>query len=269
MRIRTVMARGVEFGAGPAKICVPVVAYSREELEGQLALVREAACDLIEFRADYYLSGAADTKDAGDLIKEALLRIREVLPEKPLLFTLRTKAEGGAWEGSKEVYRDLAVSAAAAGLADLVDLEYLFLKRECTEEERMDLLDVLHSRGAAVILSSHDFSKTPGTEEMTDLLRGMQQMGADITKMAVMPRTGQDVIRLMEVSVRMAEQFADRPYITISMGQMGMISRIGCSLTGSCITFASAGTSSAPGQLMSGQLRGMLKTLSCRENDDW
>ena len=83
----------------------------------------------------------------------------------------------------------------------------------------------------------------------------------DIAKLAVMPVSRGDVLRLLEVSVRMHENFADRPFITMSMGKLGGISRLAGSFDGSAITFATCGRASAPGQIPSEALMGILKLL--------
>ena len=62
----------------------------------------------------------------------------------------------------------------------------------------------------------------------------MQDYGADIPKMAVMPKSKQDVLTLLSATLEMSEQFADRPIITMSMAGTGVVSR----LTGE--TFGSA-----------------------------
>ena len=78
-------------------------------------------------------------------------------------------------------------------------------------------------------------------------MRKMQEMGGDVVKLAVMPETGEDVLRLMAASLDMRERYADRPFVTMSMGPMGAVTRISGGLTGSAITFGTAGEASAPG----------------------
>ena len=60
----------------------------------------------------------------------------------------------------------------------------------------------------------------------------------------------------------MKERYADRPYITMSMGKLGLVSRISGELTGSAVTFGSASAASAPGQLPVGELRTILSLLA-------
>ena len=102
--------------------------------------------------------------------------------------------------------------------------------------------------GCLVMASNHDFQKTPSTEEMVRRLRRMEELGADAAKLAVMPTNRQDVLNLLQATVTAAETLSV-PVVTMSMGSMGVISRICGSLTGSAMTFASAGEASAPGQI--------------------
>ena len=93
-------------------------------------------------------------------------------------------------------------------------------------------------------------------------MRKMQEMGGDVVKLAVMPETGEDVLCLMAASLDMRERYADRPFVTMSMGPMGAVTRISGGLTGSAITFGTAGEASAPGQLPARKLALCLQILS-------
>ena len=77
----------------------------------------------------------------------------------------------------------------------------------------------------------------------------MQELGADIPKIAVMPRNRRDVLTLLEATEEMASIYADRPIITMSMSGIGSISRLCGEVFGSALTFGSAGQTSAPGQM--------------------
>jgi 3-dehydroquinate dehydratase-1 len=118
-----------------------------------------------------------------------------------------------------------------------------------------------HEKGIKVILCNHDFDKTPSKQEILSRLQQMQLKGADICKIAVMPRNSEDVLTLLEATREMYENYADRPLITMSMGTLGMISRISGQVFGSAATFGSAGTASAPGQISVSELRKLLNTL--------
>ena len=114
-------------------------------------------------------------------------------------------------------------------------------------EDIRTLIEQAHAAGAKVIISSHDFDQTPALEEMCSRLQRMEALGGDIAKLAVMPNDELDVLRLMEASLRAHRQM-QIPLITMSMGSLGMLSRIGGELIHSAVTFASVGKRSAPGQ---------------------
>lgn len=55
----------------------------------------------------------------------------------------------------------------------------------------------IHACGAKVIGSNHDFDKTPAKSDIVFRLRKMQDMEADIPKIAVMPKSRKDVLTLL------------------------------------------------------------------------
>lgn len=238
MAERTVAIRDMILGDGEPKICIPVTARNFNELEGQIGSILESPCDMVEWRADYFEAGVLDW------IGKCLQILRRRLGERPVLFTYRTAAEGGQGRAEAGEYEMLNLEAAATGLADLVDLEWnrgeaLFCR---TAEE-------IHKKNALVVGSFHDFEKTPPEEEIVRILCRIQTLGADISKAAVMPQCEQDVLTLLSASLAMKKRYADRPYITMSMGGLGAFTRLCGSFTGSAVTFATAGPASAPGQM--------------------
>ena len=64
-----------------------------------------------------------------------------------------------------------------------------------------------------------------------------------------MPQSRADVLTLLSATEEMTAHFADRPVITMSMGPLGVISRVSGQSFGSAATFGSAGHARAPGQL--------------------
>lgn len=249
---KTVTVRGVTLGDGLPKICVPITARGKEELKEQAERIRNTPCDMVEWRADYY-----EGIEREGTLTEALAFLRKTLGELPLLFTFRTGEEGGEKAIPMETYRHLNVEAAKSGLADLADLE---LNRG--EELVKEITEKLHQEGVLVIGSFHDFEKTPPKEEITEILCRMQRLGADITKAAVMPRSEEDVLTLLEATLDMKKQYGDRPFITMSMGALGSVSRLSGALTGSALTFATAGRASAPGQMEAELLARLLPSMN-------
>ena len=124
--------------------------------------------------------------------------------------------------------------------ADLIDIEFFTAGNDIRE-----LIDNAHSSGVVVVCSSHDFQKTPDKNELISRMVKMQQVGADLPKVAVMPHDNTDVLTLLSATIEMRNKYFATPIITISMGKLGVASR----LCGSAMTFASAVDSSAPGQI--------------------
>ena len=64
-----------------------------------------------------------------------------------------------------------------------------------------------------------------------------------------MPSNARDVLHLLEATVQLKESCPGYPLVTMAMGGLGTVSRISGQVFGSCMTFASIGKTSAPGQL--------------------
>ena len=127
-----------------------------------------------------------------------------------------------------------------------------------------ELVGLCHEKGVAVVLSNHDFFATPPEEEIFRRLAEMARLGADLPKIALMPQGPEDVLALLSATAR-ARRELDRPVITMSMGPMGVISRLSGQLFGSAATFGSPGRASAPGQVEAAELDRLLRLLSERQ----
>ena len=127
-------------------------------------------------------------------------------------------------------------------------------------EDGKDLAKLAAEKGIKTIFSSHDFLKTPPRDEILSRLEKMEQLGADICKIAVMPHSAGDVLTLLSAT---EERFRAScvPLITMSMGRLGAVSRVCGELIGSCLTFGTLEQASAPGQLPADKLVGMLEML--------
>ena len=232
--ISPVIIRDTVLGRGRPKICVPILSADTEALQKQLLLLRGAPYDLVEWRLDYL----AD--DSVPAVMHAM--IRQEIRSKPLLATFRSAREGGMREIDPDEYVHAYDGILALG-TDLIDVEM-----QQPEGIRDLLIQKAHDHGAYVVMSYHNFESTPPHDEIIRLFTAMQESGADICKIAVMPQTKEDVAALIGASHTMAWNYADRPLISVSMGELGKSSRVACRFTGSCLTFATAGPSSAPGQ---------------------
>ena len=249
--MNTVKVRNIEIGAGIPKICVPIVGVTREEILAAAKNIKSTKADVVEWRVDWY-------EDIFDFTKtEATMQaLREVLGEMPILFTFRTSKEGGEKAIETEAYVELNQNAAKTGLVDLVDVEAF-----TGDDVVKAVVETAHANGVKVIASNHDFHKTPAKEEIVSRLRKMQDLGADIPKIAVMPQNKKDVLTLLAATEEMASEYADRPIITMSMAGTGLISRLCGEVFGSALTFGAVGKASAPGQMNASDLREILTLI--------
>ena len=163
--------------------------------------------------------------------------------------TMRTARDGGAGDADAARYEALLVMLARERLCDALDVEL-----SVGEAAFSRIARAAHEAGMPVIGSCHDFEKTPDAEEMAARLCQMAALGADICKIAVMPRKRRDVVALTAACAQ-ADDALTQPIIAISMGEMGMPTRICAEAMGSCLSFGTAGAASAPGQMEAGALR--------------
>ena len=218
------------------KICVPLVGQTIDALQEECRYLQDKPYDVVEFRVDFFRGVTQD-----GMMMAALQAVRQVLPHSPLLCTFRTKAEGG----------EAAIS----------DCDYAALLTQAVQECMEPVIRLAKEKGVTIVMSSHDFQKTPPFEEIVQRLLGMKQQGADAAKLACMPQCARDVLTLLQATEHVKTLYPDEPLITMAMGQLGVISRISGEVFGSAMTFGAAKKASAPGQLDIATLRDMLQVL--------
>jgi len=236
---------------GIPKLCIPLTGRTVQELQQECRYIQEKPFDIIELRIDYL-----QDVESFAAIDEALKAIRQELPEAALLFTYRSFAEGGESKLSEKFYFQLAQHAIQSSQIDAIDLEYF--QDQC---QLINMITLAKQASVTVILSNHDFTKTPSYDEIVSRLIGMKQLGADVAKLACMPHSAKDVLTLLRATEEVKSRYPQEPLITMSMGSLGMISRISGELFGSALTFGSAKKASAPGQLEAEQLHKILHLL--------
>lgn len=242
--------KGTEVGTGRPLICVPVLEKTKEEVIKEVEYLVKSDADMIEWRLDAF-EHYTDYNE----VREILQQIAPLLKKKLFLYTFRTAKQGGVVSVDRETLNDLHDLAAESECVDLIDLEFF----EATRPEKA--IRRLQRMGVRVIASHHDFQETPDNRILRMLLEQMEAGGADIAKLAVMPKNAGDVLRLMALTNEVREKYPDLPVVTMSMGGLGVLSRIGGELSGSCITFGAHGAVSAPGQLQADELGDILDTI--------
>lgn len=259
--------KNVKFGDGIPKICVPIIGRNDEEIISQAKGILEEidrlaetygrepgrTVSVIEFRADFY-DKVIDEYCLSDILKQ----LREIFKDYLLLFTYRSEDEGGELrhDRAENMKSDIYDWVIKSKCVDIIDIELLSgnyrVVRTATKA---------HDSGIAVLMSNHDFEKTPHDTEIVQRIINMEILGADLLKVASMPKKEFDVRRVMELTEVLAKGELPRelahelnyekithPVITMSMGKLGKISRISGKKTGSAMTFVAIGGESAPGQ---------------------
>ena len=245
------MVKNVNIGDLPVKTIVPITAKTAEQAIAQAKVIASNPdVDLAEFRIDL-LEFSADTKKVIALGQQ----LNQILKDKPLIATIRTHNEGGKMTVSDQDYEKIYREYLKKPFMQLLDIEMF---RDAGSVAKLTKL--AHDKKVLVIMSNHDFAKTPEQQDIENRLLKQDQMGADILKIAVMPKSKQDVFTLMNATLAVSQK-TQKPLLTMSMGQLGTISRVATANMGGSLSFGMIGEASAPGQIDVTQLKQLLKTV--------
>ena len=209
----------------------------------QARLAQQQGAGAAELRADLLADPAQ--------VRAALTAVRAA-SSLPLLLTYRSATEGGQGAGHGQGYEDYLASLLQLRPAvAAVDIEMA-----CPASKA--LVAEAKAGGYDVVGSCHDFTATPNQAQIAEKLVQITAAGADITKVAYMPRTAQDVAALRHAAHDFAGAYPHQPLIAISMGQLGAPSRTDLV---NCLTFATIadGAASAPGQATIAYVRAWLE----------
>lgn len=237
MRAIQVAGRPLAGGALPA-VCAPLVARTRQALLAEAASVAAKQPHLLEWRVDFF-EGIADT----NAVVELAGAIKQAAHGLPLLFTRRSSREGGEpiAVGEEQVIA-LCAAVCASGQVDLVDYE---MSNDAAQVSQVR--DAARAAGVQLVLSFHDFDATPARAVLQQRFALAQQLGADVAKIAVMPRGMDDVLTLLAATLD-ASRTLDIPIVSMAMGGAGAVTRLAGGLFGSALSFAVGQHASAPGQ---------------------
>lgn len=240
----------LKLGDGITKVAVPITGATQMEILEQADKVKAADPDLIEWRIDFFEDVTNFEK-----LNETADGLRKTLGDVPLLTTFRTKAEGGELALKTSEYFAICKQIIGFDATDAIDIEW-----NHPADQVKEILDLADEMGIVTIMSNHNFQKTPAKEVIVKRLSDMQSLGADVAKIAVMPNSSTDVITLLEATNE-ASQTLHQPIITMSMGNLGKISRVSGNTFGSSLTFASVGKTSAPGQIPLTEMKKILTNI--------
>ena len=238
---------------GRPKVAVPIVSTQPADIIEECESLKEVPCDMVEWRADYYLSDIedldgylSDMNGYLDMVK-ILDDLNYIADDKPLIFTVRSAAQGGMVQVTREQLESIYGIAAETKLVDFIDIEMMDKDGNVHEEWLRQQIDEAHKHGVKVILSHHDHDKMPAPGELIELVKQMYKLGADICKVAAMAADKTETENLIKVTAYLTKNNIG-PLVMIAMGKAGMVSRVAGGKYGSCITFAAGKSGSAPGQ---------------------
>ncbi|GMH42670.1 hypothetical protein BSKO_10589 [Bryopsis sp. KO-2023] len=219
-----------------AAICTSVTAETVPEALREIEEAERSGADIVELRLDFI----KDIKDKPVETVAALMR----KCTKPYIVTFRPVWEGGNYDGDEKL-RIAALKTACVAGAPMVDIELKAAKAFFDAE-----YDVPST--CKVIISSHDFEKTPSQEELDVLVSKIWKAGAQIAKVAAMAKDITDTHKMINLL-----RNKQGPTIALSMGESGQIMRILAPKYGGFLTFGALGEGreSAPGQPTVRQLR--------------
>ena len=258
--METLNIKNIVLQAGRPKVAVPLVSQLPQELIAECEHAAMLPCDLIEWRADSYLSGLTDLEEVLQT-KEFYLDFLKILDDleyiagdKPLIFTLRSVEQGGMLQLSQAKKAEIYQLVAQSGLAGLIDVELPVAAQsaeDICEESGLSLreqIDEIHAFGGKVICSYHEFDRMLSPEEILEKIQIMQAAGADVFKIAAMAVTKEDAENLLKTTAFL-HQNGIGPLVMMAMGEWGKTTRVAAGRYGSCITFAAGQEASAPGQV--------------------
>ena len=226
-------------------ICTPLVGGNRDDILEELEVNMQKKPDLIEWRADYFTSIGS----LGDVIEMAGL-IKRMVGNTPVIFTIRSQAEGGQVTGLSildAVERNIRICKET-------DIDYVDCELSVPFEQIIRLRGTADEYGAKLIMSYHNFAQTPTQDFLVGKVEEAVALRADVAKLAVMPKKPDDVLTLLQATLEAKRRFGI-PLITMSMGGLGSLTRMFGGVFGSSVTFAVGNSSSAPGQVPVEDLR--------------
>lgn len=191
-----------------------------------IAAARRHGMDVAELRVDRFAS-----VEASHLLKEAAK-----FKGLPVIVTVRSKKEGGARRLSDAVR--LKIFETLLPHVSAVDIEL------SSPAILQAVVKAARRERKTVIVSYHNFRRTPPVADLRRIVGRARRAGADIVKIAARAASPKDVEALAGFTA--SER---RGLISIAMGPEAALSRVIFPSLGSLVTYASFGKATAPGQM--------------------
>jgi len=225
-------------------ICIPIIGYTQEQALLQIEKSLTHA-PVLELRMDLI---------RGDL--QTLMEKSRSYPVPVKILVTNRRTGSSPSEESRGEGQRLALLEEAVRLgADYVDIEL-----DTTEPLREALLATVSAHGnrTKVIISHHDFRKTPPFKTLKDIFHDCMESGANVIKIVTLAKSTEDNFTVLSL-IPYARNIR-KDMIAFCMGEQGRESRIMAPLLGSHLNFASLteGLASAPGQFTVAEMEDVL-----------
>ena len=238
---------------GRPKVAVPIISTRPADIIEECEGLKDLPCDMVEWRADHYLSAIedidgylCDMNGYLDMVK-ILDDLNYIADDKPIIFTVRSSSQGGQVQLTRQQLESVYGIAAETKLVDFIDIEMMDKDGNIHEEWLREQIDEAHKHGVKVIMSHHDFDEMPAPAGLVELVKKMYILGADVCKVAAMAADKTDTENLLKATAYLTKHNIG-PVVMIAMGAAGLAARVAAGKYGSCITFAAGKGISAPGQ---------------------
>lgn len=243
------------------KICIPLVSSDIDEVCEKIKLSAKKA-DIIEIWLGEFFSTpeiSEDFEEKTQKILEQIFTAKKEAGDVPLLINVKDKKEKGGFSGSDEQKIFLLQESVQLG-AEYIDIDFEFNPELLSKLKQR--IDTENSGKTQLILSAHFFEGTPTFPALKNRVQRMQNSGADIVKIATMPKKNRDLITILRFAENMKK--TNQKFIAMSMAQMGKISRVLIPLLGGEMMFAplTKEEASAPGQICRDELLELEKVFS-------
>ena len=206
------------------KTCVSIAEQTPSKTKKILKIALSKS-DFVEIRLDFLKI---------EQIPETLEMIRKDLSR--VVCTLRPKNEGGKFVGN-EKERIAIIKLIAEYNPFMLDIEFNTLKKNSS------LTKYLKSTKTKLLVSWHDFKKTPSSAELEKKISQMSKFSSNV-KIVSTAKSTDDSTRMLELYNKKGKN----NLISFAMGDYGRTSRILCLYLGSPYTYVSLGKAIAPGQ---------------------
>ena len=178
---------------GPDRVCAVIARTRHKMMQVELREAAARGSKFLEVRLDF-LTKAVDFK--------------RLLPFKACAWmaTLRRPADGGRYPGSENERQTVLRQAIVSGAFDWIDLE-------------TDIIDGIRRFGPVKrVVSYHNMTETPAN--LDDIYAKMLTQDGDVYKIAVMPKSADDLRRIVEIQKR-----ATKPTVAFAMSEFGFPTR--------------------------------------------